>query len=423
MSVSYVLRKLRGLGRLLRDRICFVPSLLASMVIPRDPRLWVFGSWHGSRFADNPKHLFLQCHAHRWPVRAIWISANQAVVEQVRALGLPAFHRWSMEGWWHALRAGAYVFDCRVADINGMASRGALRVNLWHGVPLKKIENDIEQADHELVQARRGPAWARLWYKLLRPEYTERYDLVLATGPAAAQRIATAFDLPSHRILTAGYPRTDALLDSAAAERWLTSDERSIAADWDALRGRGQRILLYMPTFRDWNNQGTRSIPIDWRAMNATLTAEGGVLYCKLHPNDCSSLPSLEGCDRIHLLPNGIDMYPLLARTDALVTDYSSIFFDYLLLDRPIVFYAYDLEEYQQRSRSMYDSYEAVTPGQRVTTSLALEDAFTTLLRDYQGECDRWRSARDTVRSRFFSHVKAGAGERLYTALLQQVVR
>lgn len=421
MTPSFAARKVRGLARLVRDRLLLLPATLATLVVPRDPRLWAFGSWHGTRFADNPKHLFLHCHAQPAGVRAVWLSANRRIVAQVRALGLPAYSKWSPRGWWYALRAGVYLFDCRVADVNAIASRGALRANLWHGVPLKKIEGDIEQPDHELVRARRGPLRTRLWLKLLRPEFTERYDLVLATGPAAAERLGSAFGMPAERILTAGYPRTDALLDPHAVQRWLTAAERRIAEELDAHRHDGRRVLLYMPTFRDWNNQSTRTIPIDWVAMNALLRELGAVLYCKLHPNDCSSLPPLEACDRIRVLPSSVDMYPLLARTDALVTDYSSIYFDYLLLDRPIVFYAYDLEEYQRRGRSLYDRYDDVTPGARVDTAASLEATVGALLRDYEAESARWRDARAAVRARFFTHVDANAGARLRAAVLQRL--
>ena len=88
MSVSFATRKLRGLARLLRDRVLLVPATLATIVVPRDPRIWAFGSWHGTRFADNPKHLFLHCHTRPTGVRAVWLSANRDIVAQVRALGL-----------------------------------------------------------------------------------------------------------------------------------------------------------------------------------------------------------------------------------------------------------------------------------------------------------------------------------------------
>ena len=141
-------------GRWVVRQLVALPVGLAGRVVPRDPALWAFGSTSGRRFADNPKHLFLHCHSADGPgpkVRAVWLSQNRDVVRAVRALGLPAEHCWHPRGLWTALRAGVYLFDCRALDVHPSAGHGAFKVNLWHGVPLKKIECDIEQADHPIV--------------------------------------------------------------------------------------------------------------------------------------------------------------------------------------------------------------------------------------------------------------------------------
>ena len=87
MTIRYVLRKAMGLTRIIRDRLLLIPFGIATAVIPRSPHRWVFGSWHGVRFADNPKYFFLHCHALKdSPVQAVWLSKNRDVVRSVRAL-------------------------------------------------------------------------------------------------------------------------------------------------------------------------------------------------------------------------------------------------------------------------------------------------------------------------------------------------
>src|SRR3954454_10399304 len=94
MSIRYVLRKALGLTRIVRDRLLLIPFGIATAVVPRSPYRWVFGSWHGTRFADNPKYFFLHCHTRgSTPVQAVWLSKNREVIRAVRELGLPAFHR------------------------------------------------------------------------------------------------------------------------------------------------------------------------------------------------------------------------------------------------------------------------------------------------------------------------------------------
>jgi len=405
------------------ERLLAAALALASAGVPRSPRLWAFGSSYGQRFADNPKHFFLYCHSlPASPVRAVWISRSRAVIRAVRALGLPAYHQLSPRGIWYALRAGVYIVDCRVMDVSPVAGRGALTVNLWHGVPLKKIERDIEQPHHPISRARNGSLLWRSVNRVLRPQLTEEYGLILATSPAAAERLGGAFGVPPERVLTAGYPRTDPLLAPRdAAERFLTAEERQIVGELDAHGRAGRRVLLYMPTFRDWNNSADRRIPIDWAALDAALAARGGVLYCKLHPSDRTALPPLGHLAHVRVLPNGVDVYPLLAHTDALVTDYSSIFFDYLLLDRPLLFFPYDLAEYQQLSRTLYDPYEAVTPGPKAYTAQELAGLVARLLDGDPAVAEGWRAERARVRSRFYRFVDARASERLLAELLARL--
>ncbi len=419
--MRHVLQKAVGLSRIVRDRLLLVPFAIATALVPRSPRRWVFGSWYGTRFADNPKHFFLHCHglAER-PVQAVWLSKNPEVVRSVRALGLPAYLTSSPRGLWHALRAGVYLLDCRLSDVHAMASRGALKVNLWHGVPLKKIERDIEQPDHEIHVALRGSLLRRLILKVRKPELTERYDVILATSSATAARLSGAFGVGRERIITAGYPRTDGLL-AKGAPPFLLPEERAIVDELEAHAGAGRRVLFYMPTFRDWGNTADRVIPIDWERLDRALEAHGGVLYCKLHPVDRSSVPDVSHLPRVRLLPSSVDPYPLLRHTHALVTDYSSIFFDYLLLDRPVLFYPYDLADYQRYSRSLYDEYDTVTPGHKATDAASFERGVVRLLTAYDDESRAYAADRARVRERFFEHQDDGASARLLDALVARV--
>jgi CDP-glycerol glycerophosphotransferase (TagB/SpsB family) len=418
--MRYVLQKAIGLTRIVRDRLLLLPFAIATTLIPRSPHRWVFGSWYGLRFADNPKYFFFYCHTREnSPVRAVWLSKNPEVVRAVRALGLPAHLRSSPVGLWHALRAGVYLLDCRLSDVHAMASRGALKVNLWHGVPLKKIERDIDQADHTINLAVRGTLLQRAILKVRRPELTERYDAILATSDATADRFSGAFGVARDRVIVAGYPRTDPLLAATPAP-FLPEADRAIVEEFQTHERAGRRVLFYMPTFRDWGNTADRVIPIDWQRLDELLRKYGGVLYCKLHPGDRAGLPDLSGLSSIRLLSSSADPYPLLRHTHALISDYSSIFFDYLLLDRPVVFYPYDLEAYRTRSRGLYDDYHQVTPGPKAYDAAGLERLLVDLLSSYEAHVAVHARERAAVRDRFFAYVDDRASERLFDTLVRQ---
>jgi CDP-glycerol glycerophosphotransferase (TagB/SpsB family) len=400
----------------LGERAFAAVLVLVSLVVPRSRRIWAFGSWYGQRFADNPKYFFLHC-ASRDEVHAVWLSMSSAVVRRIRALGYPAYHRLSPSGLWYALRAGVYIFDCRVMDVSSVASSGALKVNLWHGVPLKMIERDIPQSNNALAQANHGSPLLRAANKVLRPQLSEKYDYILGTSRATCERLAGAFGVATSQVINGGYPRTDVLLSRDDHARFTMPEEERVIERCRAYAREDTRVLLYMPTFRDWRNDADRVIPIDWAALDRMLQEHGGALFCKLHPNDQARLPDLAGLSRVHLIPSSVDPYPILRHTDALISDYSSIFFDYLLLDRPLVFYPYDLDDYRRFSRALYDDYDSVTPGPKAYDAAGLQRTLATLLSSYDEQAKHHAAQRAVVRSRFYEHVDDRASARLFDAL------
>jgi CDP-glycerol glycerophosphotransferase (TagB/SpsB family) len=405
----------------LGERAFAAVLVLVSLVVPRSKRIWAFGSWYGGRFADNPKYFFLHCASReRDAVHAVWLSMSSTVVRRIRALGFPAYHRLSPSGLWYALRAGVYIFDCRVMDVSSVASSGAVKVNLWHGVPLKMIERDIPQANNALAQANHGSPLVKAANKVLRPQLSEKYDYILGTSRATCERFAKAFGVERQQVLDGGYPRTDVLLSRDDDARFRMPEEERVIEQCRAYARDGVRVMLYMPTFRDWRNDADRVIPIDWKALDAALQAHGGALFCKLHPNDQARVPDLSAMRRIHLIPSSVDPYPILKHTDALISDYSSIFFDYLLLDRPLVFYPYDLDDYRKYSRALYDDYDSVTPGPKATDAAGLQRTLTTLLSSYDEQARRYAAEREAVRSRFYEHVDDRASARLFDALRER---
>ena len=95
-----------------------------------------------NKFADNSKYLFLHWQ-QALTIRAIWISGDKQLVQQLNHQGYEAHYRWSLKGIYHALTAKYYVYNSYIGDVNQYLARGAIKINLWHGSPLKRIEFDI----------------------------------------------------------------------------------------------------------------------------------------------------------------------------------------------------------------------------------------------------------------------------------------
>ncbi|UXM80849.1 CDP-glycerol glycerophosphotransferase family protein [Shewanella seohaensis] len=107
-----------------------------SWLVPRNANKAVLGCYK-NRFADNSKYLFLHWQQTHF-MQTIWISGDKALIHALRQQGYTAHSRWSLLGIYHALTAKYYVYNSYIGDINQWLAAGAIRINLWHGSPLKK---------------------------------------------------------------------------------------------------------------------------------------------------------------------------------------------------------------------------------------------------------------------------------------------
>ena len=381
----------------------------------RNRNLWAFGSWRGERFADNPKHLFLYLLDRTDAPRCIWISGSRLIVRTMRSAGLPAVYQYSIRGLYLSARANVFVFDSHSADVSRRFSRGAFLVNTWHGIPLKKIEADIDHRASAFTRMTGGTWWSRTFWQFFRPEVSEQCDLIVSTSPEVSVRMASAFRVPTTRIAETGLPRNDCLLSARASHDPCTDEDSAVRRRIDSIRSAGGRVILYMPTFRD---AGGASAPLDWGILNDVLEETNCALLCKLHPLDSSGLNLPRGLSRIHRLSPSLDVYPLLKDVDALATDYSSVFFDFLILNRPILFLAHDLQEYLLTCRGLYSTYEDSTPGPRAYSI----DECMGLVRAYCEErLPDYSDARAIALQLLHTHVDGSASERLHNEVSRRL--
>ncbi len=343
---------------------------ILSLTIPRRKDLWVFGSWHGNRYADNSRALYE--YALSEPrIEAVWVSKQPQIVDELGRAGYPAELTRSLRGLWTCARAGVYLYDCGTSDINAALSWHALRINLWHGVPLKRIGSDIVVASHpaRTLYSSTAARWARYFSS---PANLDRPDFVIATSETMLSRYESAFDLSSGQVKALGQPRTDPI----RAMGLTTDAERQLLDSLRDSHSAGRQTLLYAPTFREAEKLDLAAIV---ESMAKVCNAVGWRLFVKLHAGDVVHVPK-ESTD-FHLIPASLDLNRILPEIDALVTDYSSIFIDYLLLDRPIVFFAPDIGHYESAERGFYDDYRESAPGPIAETLDELTFQIQTLAR------------------------------------------
>jgi CDP-glycerol glycerophosphotransferase (TagB/SpsB family) len=338
-------------------------SLLRPIVrrMPRDPSLVAFGA-ASNRFADNPAYAFLAASASA-SLRCVWISGSRATVAKVRSLGLRAEHRWRPRGIWTVLRAGWLVHGWNTADVNLWLGDGARTFNLWHGVGVKRIQRArVVGTGAAIYGAPERSFLARVFAD-------DRHvpDLVLSTSPGMTPVLAQAFDVPTERCPELGYPRNDHLVERSRPPTALVD-----GALYDRLDGR--RVVGYFPTFRDDSLSIPGGAPVISRLADIVGRQDAVVVF-KAH--DSSEVRVAEG-EALIVLPADCDLNAYLGLCDVLVTDYSSVASDFLLLGRPIVLFVPDLEDYTSARGFALDP-RSYLPGLVTSTADELYRALSAL--------------------------------------------
>lgn len=321
---------------------------------PLDPDLAVFASLWNRGVAGNPAAIYHAMREYSPQMRGVWVirpdyrSRMPAGVEWVLP-DTPRYHE-------VVARATYFVNDVNFPD--EMVKRpGQIHLQTQHGTPLKHMGLDLMQ--HPV--AAKGMNFTRLL------ERADRWDYNLSSNRFSSLVWQRAF--PSHfATMEAGYPRNDQLVNATAADVAAARAELGIPADKIA--------ILFAPTHRDHDRHFT--IRADLRSLAESL-GEDFVLLVRAH-YFYRWMPDLDQMEAEGLLRNVSrvnDVEPIMIAADALVTDYSSIMFDYANLDRPMVAYIPDWETYTD-VRGVYFDLHDQPPGPLVRTQEQLAEAFTS---------------------------------------------
>jgi CDP-glycerol glycerophosphotransferase len=194
---------------------------------------------------------------------------------------------------------------------------------------------------------------------------------MLSPNPFSTPILRRAFRFDGE-ILESGYPRNDLLSAPEAPARAASVRARLGIAP-------GKKVVLYAPTWRDDQFYRRGHYKLDWRidlARFAAVLGDDHVLLVRVHPNVVDGPPEHELVHHVSLYP---DISELFLITDVLVTDYSSVMFDFANTRKPQLFYTYDLPHYRDKLRGFYFDFESEAPGPLLETSDALIEAIRSI--------------------------------------------
>lgn len=334
----------------------FIPVWNFCGLFKRDRNLWIFVSWFGNKYNDSSRILFEYVKKNHPEIRVVWISKNKTIVENLRKNDFESYKANSLKALWLSFRAGK-LFSTTGYEMFYGFTKGIEFYELWHGMPLKKIVNDDEFSGGSI----RKTFLAKILYKINNRFFVWK---TIATLPNIytvtssnffTQFLKSAFGLPENRILSFGLPRNDAL--------FFNNEEKLIKSIREKFPN--CKIILYMPTFRTgaWTKKAFEPFDekygFDEDAINEVLNQQNVVLLYKPHFVDLTLINKSNHKNRIIYISDDdySELYNFVGQCDVLMTDYSSIYFDFIITRKPVILAPFDLEEYLATCRSHYFDY------------------------------------------------------------------
>ena len=346
-----------GNARKLATIPLYAAGRLLTLLVPRSRDEWVIGCAIG--IGDGALALWEVAAADGR--RPVWLVGSAQEAADAAARGIRTVPKRSLNGLWRTARARVVVVTHGFGDVNRYAVSGAFVVQLWHGIPLKRIGVDSPETLRvpDVVAATPAAGAVR---GLLRSMYrgaARRIRVIPAASHLVRGRLESAFALPDASVPVTGEPRVDVLSRGTAEDRRVQA--RAAIGRAAARVEPSSRFVLYAPTWRDGAVDPAVPTTEEWSQIVDVLGRHDATLLVRSHPLGAGDYAPPFPTDRVQSLGSDLvaDVTPLLPGLDALVTDYSSLAFDASLVPLPTLFLAPDVDEYARR-RGFYGTYADV---------------------------------------------------------------
>lgn len=318
--------------------------------LPLENNLVLFESWAGAAYEGNPRALYEYLNAHYPHFTCVWALDD----ERTPVPGSAVRVRKHTRDYLRYLSTAAYVVIDDQLDPWFQKREGQMVVQTTHGTPLKKEGLDVARAEDVEEEKQRFIAANQVW------------DYLTVQGQAFEDRVQSIYGTETKTLAT-GHPRTDRLLKVTAREK--AQIRQTLGID------DSKTVVLYAPT---WRSKNTFNLHLDLEALRESL-GENYVLLIRKHRYEAgtSALPADDSF--VYDMTHYQAIEDLMIASDVLVSDYSSTILDYALLDKPILLYAYDYDEYASELRGLYVDYRERYPQLLCTTQQELTEKLMSL--------------------------------------------
>lgn len=352
---------------------------LNTIGINTDEKTVIFGCFNGRSYCDSPKAIYKYMLTDRRfeEFNYIWVfkepNKHKYLEENKNTKVISVKGKKYVQAM---AKAKYWIFNYKIPDYI-YPKKDQIFVQCWHGTPLKRLGCDLQHFDNALNTIE--------GMKKRYNEETKKFSYFLSPSKFASEKFISIWNMKENKkqdcVLELGYPRNDYLYN------YTENDIKTIKSKL-GIENCTKKILLYAPTYRD--NQHTSGIgytyktEVDFDKLKEELSGEYIILF-RSHWLVANLFDFEKYKDFIYNVSDYDDIDELYVVSDLLITDYSSVFFDYANLKRPILFYMYDLEEYRDNIRGFYLDIEDL-PGPILKTEEELIENIKTISEDFYNE-------------------------------------
>lgn len=326
-------------------------------VLPKK-NIIIFESFFGRQFSDNPKALY-EYIKQNYPEYKLYWNVREDLVPYFKEHKIPYAVRFGYKGLLKQAQAKYFITNTR-RPFRWDKPQGTTLLQTWHGTPLKTIGTDVQLVTMPVHDP------GKYHQQVVRD--SSRWDYLIAPNKYSADIMSRAFRKDTNQMMLTGYPRNDILVN------YTPEDIARIKGDLGL--DPNKKLVLYAPTWRDDEfvkaHEFTAQLRLDLAELQARFGSDVTFLI-RTHYMIANSLDLTQFTNAVNV-SDYQDISELYLISDVLITDYSSVMFDYSILRRPIIFYTYDLEQYAGTIRGFYFDFTEAAPGKLVKTTTEVGD-------------------------------------------------
>ena len=332
-----------------------------------DNHLIIFHTFNGKAYSDTPKAIYkyMQDHSEYDDYKYIWAFKDPEKYKYLENNKNTKVVKSNSKEFEECLQKAKYwIFNYRAGD-HQYPKKNQVFVQCWHGTPLKKLGYDLK-GTHNAMNSEEE---IHKKYKV----DAKKFKYIISPSKFASEKFISAWNLEktnmTDKVLEKGYPRNDFLYNFKEEDVKRIKQELNIPDD--------KKVILYAPTWRDDQHQAgvgyTYKTEVDFDMLQKNLEKDYVLLF-RAHYLVANSFEFDKYKGFIYNVSEVDDINELYIISDILVTDYSSVFFDYANLKRPMLFYMYDFDKYKDDLRGFYIDLEEL-PGKITKTEADLIEA------------------------------------------------